>query len=237
VEAKVGIRIPIVWFVRFQRPWSETIGAESAEAAAEPPAEVFDGFALARDQLGALEARGDELGWHYHAYHFVRRQDLAPAERLSILEADLTSCAAELRRRHPDLRVESFRFGWFFVPDYAVYDTLLSLGIRRDASLRADYAGRTVADSACRYLPPLTTVPAASGGLDLFPYSRTKVLHDWTAVRHDLGWHRLGAVGAARARRQIRRDLERIAANLRRRDGAFHTYRTFPQRDLVEVDR
>jgi hypothetical protein len=226
VEARAGIRIPLVWFVRFQRGWTECVENDSAEAFEDPPTHGYDGFALARRQLRKLLARGDEIGWHYHAYNYVHRVDLSHERRLEILRADLRSCALELRCRHPDLPVASFRFGWFFVPDYAIYDEFKSLGITRDASIRPHSANRSVADSATRYLTPLVTAPARIDGLSLFPFSQTMLLHDWEVVRHKLSWSRLDRPAARAQRLEFANELVTIADRLKRDRGAFLTYET-----------
>jgi hypothetical protein len=228
VEARAKARIPIVWLVRFQRGWTEYTQADSAELLGERPEIGFDGFALAREELLELRARGDEIGWHYHAYHYLERGDLSHAVRLKILEADLLSCGRELRRRHPGLPVASFRFGWFFVPDYAIYATLRRVGISRDASIRPSYAGRSVAGSEIRYLPPLTEVPAMIDGLALFPFSQTVLVHDWSLVPHDLGWSRLAQHGAEAQRAELSGQLEAIASRVEREHGSVVTYETFP---------
>ena len=91
----------------------------------------------------------------------------------------------ELRRRHPEFPVRSFRFGWCFVPDYSLYDDLARLGIANDASILPERGGQPVARFPVRYLRPLVTVPSRIGGLVLFPRSRTLILHDWTVIPHD----------------------------------------------------
>lgn len=224
VEGRVGIRIPLVWFVRFQRSWADYVQHDSAEAFEDPPSDGYDGFALAHRQLLDFRARGDEIGWHYHAYNYIHRVDLSHERRLEILRADLRSCALELRRRHPDLPVGSFRFGWFFVPDYAIYDQFKSLGITRDASIRPHSRGRFVADSATPYLAPLVTAPARMAGLSLFPFSQTMLLHDWEVVRHRLSWSRLDRRSARAQRREFANELTTIAARLGDEQGAFQTY-------------
>ncbi len=235
IEAQENVRIPLVWFVRFQRGWTEYVESDSAEALQEPITRGFDGFALAREELLGLQARGDEIGWHYHAYNYAHRDDLSHPTKLKILEADLTSCARELRRRHPEFPVRSFRFGWFFVPDYAMYDTLQALGITRDASIRPDRDGQQVGNFSVRYLRPLVTEPTAIGGLTLFPFSQTICLHDWTLVSHDFGWSRLDDREAAVKRREFAGELAATAARLKRGGGAFFAYETFPSSCIARL--
>src|SRR5947209_15543478 len=51
VEERVGIRIPLVWFVRFQRSWAEYLANDSADAFEDQPVDGYDGFSLARREL------------------------------------------------------------------------------------------------------------------------------------------------------------------------------------------
>jgi hypothetical protein len=227
VEAGAGIRIPLTWFVRFQRDWDDYLEAE-AEAFELPVRDAYDGFAMAYDELLDLRNRGDEIGWHYHANNWVYRDDLSHATRLEILRADLASCARELRTRHPEFAVRSFRFGWFFVPDYAIYDLFEALGITRDASIDPGCSGGPVPGSAARYLPPLATAPTRIGDLTLFPRSHTVLLHDWTVVAHDFDWSRADADEAAARRAGFAEELKTIAARLEPDGGEFFTYETAP---------
>jgi hypothetical protein len=237
VEARARIRIPLVWFVRFQRGWTECVENDSVAAFEDPPTDGYDGFALARRQLLGLRARGDEIGWHYHAYNYVHRVDLSHETRLEILRADLRSCALELRRRHPDLPVGSFRFGWFFVPDYAIYDQFKSLGITRDASIRPHSRDRSVANSVTRYLAPLVTAPARIDGLSLFPFSQTMLLHDWDVVPHKLSWSHLDRHAARAQRLEFASELATIARRLKGDHGAFLTYETAPRSLIRDAGR
>jgi hypothetical protein len=228
VEAREKIRIPLVWFVRFQRSWGEYVENDSAAAFAGPVTEGYDGFAMARDQLLELLRRGDEVGWHYHAYNYVHRDDLSHATRLEILRADLAACARDLRQAHPEFPVRSLRFGWFFVPDYAIYDELSGLGIVRDASIDPGRGDGPVGPFSARHLRPLVTAPTRIDGLTLFPFSKTVLMHDWTVVAHDFGWSRLEKAEAADKRRRFVNTLAAIAARLKQADGEFLTYETAP---------
>jgi len=232
VEHRESIRIPLTWFVRFQRHWNDYLDADVA-AFERPVTSGYDGFTLAREQLVAMIARGDEIGWHYHAYNWVSRDDLSPAMRLAILRADLASCWRELRTRHPDLPIESFRFGWFFVPDYAIYRDLAEFGLTRDASIDPGCVGRPVASSSASFLGPLVTEPKKFEGLTLFPRSETIVLHDWTVVAHDFGWSRADEQQAFANRLQFIADVGLIAARLKRDAGEFQTYE-MAQRSISE---
>jgi hypothetical protein len=237
VEEREGIHIPVVWFVRFQRNWSEYLDSDSADAFRGPFADGFDGFELCRGQLTELRARGDEIAWHYHAYNYVYRDDLEHTTRFEILRADLTSCAEELCRRHPDFGLGSFRFGWFFVPDYAIYDHLHELGISRDASIDPRRGQRQVEEFASRYLDPLVTVPTRIEGLSLFPCSQTLVLHDWEVAAHQFSWSQLDEPEAAAERLNVTRNLSAIAAGLKRQRGRFLTFEAAPSSILAEPVR
>ena len=207
-EERTGTRIPITWFVRFQRGWTDYVGADSPAGLDGRFDGGFDGFALAAAELGALRERGDEVGWHYHAYNWVHRPDLERATRLDILRADLAGCAAELRERHPEPQVTSFRFGWFFVPDPSVYGLLAELGIARDASIDPARTGATVVEGLpARHAEPPATEPARLDGVALLPRRDTVLTHDWSVVAHDLGWSRLDERGAAAARGELAAEL------------------------------
>ena len=229
VEERERARIPIVWFVRFQRSFDEYVENDSPAYFEGPLRDGFDGFERAKPQLVELLARGDEVGWHYHAYGYVHRTDLSHEARVRILEADLDACGRELRGRHPELPVRSFRFGWFFVPDYVLYETLRSVGIEHDASVMPRAAGSRVESFEARYLEPLASEPAEVGGLCVFPYQKTLLVHDWSVLAHDFGWSSLTRVGAWRERHRLTGALTTTAARLRRGGGAFLTYDTFPR--------
>jgi hypothetical protein len=225
-EARWKIRIPVVWFVRFQRSWTESVANDSAEAFEGPVSDGYDGFALARSQLVELIGRGDEIGWHYHAYSYVHRDDLSHETRMEILRADLTSCARELRRLHPEFPIGSFRFGWRFVPDYTIYDHLKSLGIGRDASIDPRHGDDPVGPFSARFLPPLVKTPTRIGDLSLFPYLQTVVVHDWKVLAHDFGWSRSDESQAAAHRRRFAKALATFASRVEREHGEFVTYET-----------
>ena len=87
IEKRENIKIPLVWFVRFQRTWDEYVKNDSARYFKNNVAKGFDGFELAKPQLRELCKRGDEIGWHYHAYNYVHQDDLSHATRMEILEA------------------------------------------------------------------------------------------------------------------------------------------------------
>jgi len=100
----------------------------------------------------------------YEERGFLVFPNLVHPHEIEILRADLASCWRELRTRHPDLPIASFRFGWFFVPDYAIYDDLAESGITRDASIDPGSSGRPVASSSASFLSPLVTAPTRIGG-------------------------------------------------------------------------
>jgi hypothetical protein len=234
VEARERIRIPLVWFVRFQRDFSDYVENDSAEAFADFPNRGFDGFAAARQLLVELRSRGDEIGWHYHAYSYVHRHDLDHATRLEILRTDLDSCARELQSRHRDFAISSFRFGWCFVPDYAIYEHLTRLGISRDASIDPRHReGDRVKTFSSTYLRPLVTRPARIKALSLFPCVQTLLLHDWNVVAHTFSWSRMNEREAAAKQNEFANDLVSIAARLKADGGSFSTYEA-AESELIE---
>jgi hypothetical protein len=233
VEGKQRLKIPLVWFVRFQRSWGEYVNYAAADYFAGPVTARFDGFELAKSQLIELARRGDEIGWHYHAYNYVHRDDLSHATRIEILKADLVACANELRTRHPCFRIRTFRFGWFFVPDYGIFDVLSAIGISSDASVRLSHGGRNVANFTSKYLPPITTSPRRIGKLAVFPYDKTLLIHDWSVVAHEFVWSSLNEPGAVRNRELFRNNIVTIASDLNGTGGAFSTYETFPVEELA----
>ena len=92
VERQLEMKIPIVWFIRFQREWTEYIQNNSVEYFKKPLLNGFNGFEMTQSQLPSLIKRGDEIGWHYHAYNYVERDDLDHSTKLEILKTDLVSC-------------------------------------------------------------------------------------------------------------------------------------------------
>jgi hypothetical protein len=227
LEDEFSVRVPLTWFVRFQRTWTESVEHDRPEAYAEPPAKAFDAFALAADALRANRDRGDEIGWHYHAYHYTTRDDLDHATRMAILAADLRACWTALRERHPEFAIESFRFGWFFVPDYGVYDTLRAFGITRDASVDPARRGRVTASST-HYLEPIAESPARIGPMACFPFAQTLLAHDWEVVPQDLGWSRLDEAGAVAGRARLRELLVQAIEATREAGGTLATYANVP---------
>jgi len=227
VEARERIRIPIVWFVRFQRKTSEYKKIDSPEYFAGPVTSAFDGFELARPELVQMLASGDEIGWHYHAYNYVHRTDLSHARRIAIVSADLVACAEAIRARHPYVEARSFRFGWFFIPDYGLFTTLERVGIGVDASIRPGTEGRQVKAFEATYLPALTTTPKKIGNIFFVPYFLTRLIHDYEVVAHDFGWSRMDAASTRRRQEEFEHDLVQTANAVKRGSGSFTTYRTF----------
>ena len=224
VEREEHTPLPIVWFVRFQRTWTEYVKVASPRYFAGAFGDVFDGFALAKPELRRLQARGDEIGWHYHAYNYVHRDDLSHQRKIAILRADLTACQAEIARRHAELEIHTFRFGWFFVPDYALFRTLRDGRIRVDASIQPDRGGRRVATFKTTYLPPITRSPRKISGVWFVPFARTSLVHDYEVVAHDLGWTRRDEDQASHRRGELEATLRRAARDLRDAGGRFLTY-------------
>ncbi len=224
IEEEMGIKIPIVWFVRFQRGWTESVKNDSVEYFEGPLTRFYDGFELATSQFLALQERGDEIAWHYHAYNYVHRCDLAHETRMAILRADLIRCAREMRTRHPYFNIQSFRFGWFFIPDYAIYQTLKEIGLKADASIHPEKRGK-VANSVADYLPPLVTKIKEIDGMWLFPKMKTFLIHDWNVVPHQLGWTSQNEQSAQLMRTEFMETLSRTVAEGKRNRQHFTTYR------------
>ncbi len=226
VESEQGIEIPIVWFVRFQRSWNEYVTIDSPAYFTGPMTKGFDGFEMAKLQLRGLRDRGDEIGWHYHAYSYVHRDDLSHERKVAILRADLAACGAEIHRRHPEFEIRSLRFGWFFIPDYGLFTVLKDLGIEVDASVKPGEAGKPVAIFNARYLPPITYYPQKIDGIWFVPFSRTSLIHDYQVVPHDLEWTRLDELQAAGNRDAFMGKLSTTARELREAGATFLTYQT-----------
>ena len=224
IEKQFRVEIPIVWFVRFQRSWSEYVEKETADYFSNSLNEAFDGFELAKSSLRYRRDRGDEIGWHYHAYNYVHREDLSHETRIAILCSDLASCAQAIRQRHSEFAVRSMRFGWFFIPDYRVFAVLRASGIRIDASVRPGYEGKKVADSNATYLAPITVSPQRISGTWFVPYTRTFAIHDWEMVTHNLGWTKLGRGQADANRDEFAQAISRAARNIAESGGSFSTY-------------
>jgi hypothetical protein len=222
VEREEGIPIPMTWFVRFQRGWDDYNQPVLPAAAA-----WFDGFERLGSLARQLAGEGDEIGWHYHAYHYVAHPDLPHTERITVLQSDLVHCAATMRKRHPDLTIEAFRFGWFFVPDPGVYSTLHAVGITVDASTRPELAGQPVREFGITRPPAIVEDPGIVQQVLCVPYRRTWNWHDWSLVPHDFSWHRMSVQQATRAQSEFRQGLRTIAAKAQAEDGRFTTYAEF----------
>ena len=222
VQREARVPIPMTWFVRFQRRWDDY-----NQPVLPTPQDWFDGFELLGPLARELASQGDEIGWHYHAYHYVAHPDLPHAERIAVLQADLTHCAETMRERHPDLTIEAFRFGWFFVPDQSVYPTLNAVGIRVDASARPDLDGHPVSNFGIRRPPAIVQEPGIVDGVLCVPYLRTWTWHDWSLVAHEFQWHRLSVTEAAKAQSDFRHHLRKIAAEAWAHNGRFATYGGF----------
>jgi lauroyl/myristoyl acyltransferase len=226
VQRETGTRLPITWFVRFQRRWQDYRNPKLPALEPSPDA-WFDGFELLRPLLSDLSSGGDEFGWHYHAYHYVEHPDLPHETRVAVLQADLIECAEAMRRRHPDLRIESFRFGWFFVPDHCLYRTLAEVGMLVDASARPEYDGRVVEQFGIPHTPAIVRDPGTVAGIFCVPYRRTRLWHDWSLVEHDFSWHRMNGREALGAQTGFRRELRELVAQARAQGGSFTTYAKF----------
>jgi len=237
IERSEAIRIPLVWFVKFQRTWDEYLGIDTPAYFADPVDTAFDGFEIANAELRSMRDRGDEIGWHYHATGYVHRQDLAHERRVEILRADLVSCGAAIRRRHPEFDVRSFRFGWFFVPDYSVFSSLFEAGIRVDASVDPlKREGDKVARHESTYLAPLTETPLVLDGVCLVPFAKTILTHDWSVVPHEVCWRSHDEATALRSRGRFTAEVTKAARELHSTGASFITYAPFHRyREIMPV--
>ncbi|HVN30203.1 MAG TPA: hypothetical protein VMT64_17010 [Candidatus Binataceae bacterium] len=225
VEKESSMRIPIVWLIRFQRTWNEYIDNDSPEYFAGPISRSFDGFELGKPLLRELQRRGDEIGWHYHAYNYVHRDDLTHERKIAILRADLASCGAEIFRRHPEFEVQSFRFGWYFVPDYNLYEILAGYGIRIDASTRPDLAGQRVKKFNVYFPPAVPCLPAKIKGTWFLPAEPERLVHDFNVVAHQLGWTSQDEQAASQRRAAYETMLWSMVRECRESGASFSTYR------------
>jgi len=224
IENKENINIPIVWLIRFQRDWSYYIDNDSTKSFKDSFDGGFDGLGLSKKQLLEYVNRGDEVGWHYHAYNYVHRGDLSHSRRMQILRADLISCSNEINTRHPEFDIQSFRFGWFFIPDYKIYSTLKKIGIKADASINPQLTGRVNAKHEAVYISPITCNIEYINGIKYFPFFKTLLIHDWNLVPHEFGWHNLTKKEAKDTRIKFKNEILDIAVRLKQRNTTFFTY-------------
>lgn len=210
IEQELGCRIPITWFVRFQRSWDDSVAHDKREFFLSELDDEYDGYRLLDTVLGSMSARGDEIGWHYHAYHYVHRDDLAHDKKIENIEADLITCAKAIRERYPEIPIRSFRWGWLFIPDYRLCATLSDLGFHIDASIDQRLTGTQVAIFNAVYPEPVTSEPACLEGTHFFPYVDTYLIHDYEVVPHDFGWSRKDAQSAETTRNALENDMKTI---------------------------
>lgn len=216
IAREEGVKIPIVWFVRFQRHWTDSVENEDPAYFEQPLSGEFDGFALAKQRLLQLAARGDEIAWHYHAYNYVHRDDLSHDLKLKILKADLLACGKAIKAKHPEFKIQGFRFGWWFIPDYKVFDALSSIGIRYDASIDPERSGKNVAVFKSKYLPSITEIPKKLNKMCFFPKIRTHLVHDWTVVPHSFNWHQSNQKEASANLVEFKNSLKEVAGVVRK---------------------
>ncbi len=226
VAEEYGISIPIVWFVRFQRGWQETVSNDSIEFFRGPLGRHFDGYQLAKSQFMAFQARGDEIAWHYHAYNYLQAKHLSHEERIDLLVADLECCGNAFRERHPEFDIQSFRFGWYFIPDYKIFSCLKKLGINADASVNPHKSGE-VSSSGIDFLPPRYSEITVENQLWFFPKIKTISLHDWELVPHDFGWTSQGETDAQKRQIEFKENLSRMTESALRKNARFMTYRDY----------
>jgi hypothetical protein len=225
VERTYKVRIPIVWFIRFQRTFTESVEKDSLEYFSRPMDRCFDGFALGKRQLREFQARGDEIAWHYHAYNYVYRDDLSHEHKLALLRADLLVCGAEMARRYPEFEMRSFRFGWCFIPDYSLYPLLNRIGIRIDASVRIDRGGKKMGKFNVCHPPSITQVPKQIDGTWFVPVTRPYIAHDHELVAHHFDWSVQDEEQASRMRDAFEAEVVRIACEARTTGASFATYK------------
>jgi hypothetical protein len=210
IERDQGCRIPILWFVRFQRSWNDSVAHDKREFFLYELGDEYDGYRLPDTILGPLSARGDEIGWHYHAYHYVHRDDLAHDEKIDNIEADLITCANTIRARYPQIPLRSFRWGWWFIPDYRLCATLSDLGFDIDASIDPRLTGTHVAEFNAVYPEPITSEPVCLKGTHFFLYVNTYLTHDYEVIPHDFGWSRKDAHSAETTRNALENDMRTL---------------------------
>lgn len=235
LEERCQTTLPITWFVHMQRRLKHYMKQDDPNFFAESPVEPYDRFELAGEALDSLQKRGDQIGWHYHAYNYVHRPDLSHQRRLEILRQDLKSCAAYLRSRYSRFGVRAFRFGWFFNPDYRSLETLAEVGIDVDASVDAARAGR-VADFECEYLSPPSPFPGFHQGLLLAPAANSVLIHDWNVLPHDFGWRSASESEARQLREKFAARVEALVERARREGGRLTTYADW-HCEMRETDR
>lgn len=222
-EKDLGAPVPITWFVRFQRGWTEDTAQDEPAPIEQKISNLFDGFALSKEKFLDLQDRGDEIGWHYHAYNYVNRTDLDHDTRIAILAADMKKCAAEMRRLHPEFDISSFRFGWFLAPDYCLYSVLREVGIKVDASTPGRRGKNRKFQAA--YLDPLPGLPRDYAGVRLFPWEQTILVHDSDVVPHDFGWRSLTEEAADQRSVGFDVQLRQTIEKAQSEGGRFTTYR------------
>jgi len=225
VERKCHVRIPLIWFIRFQRTWNEYVEEDAINYFTRPVDKSFDGFALGNRQLLKLQSRGDEIAWHYHAYNYAHREDLSHAHKIAVLRADLLACGVHILRCYPEFEVRTFRFGWSFVPDYSLYRLLRRLRIKIDASVQIESAGKKVKAFNLRYPSPITRFPKKIDGTWFVPLKRAHMVHEYELVAHNLGWTAQDEQQASQKRDDFEEKLLEIARKCRETGATFANYK------------
>ena len=224
IELERGHEIPITWFVRFQRTFSDSVQNERRQFFESPLEHPFDGFGLLEPILDDLVNRGDEIGWHYHAYHYVMRDELPHEQKVQNIEADLVTCASTIRTGFPNLRIRAFRWGWFFMPDYRLHETLRELGFNIDASVVPGKAGKPVSKFNSRYPEPVTMRAECVNGTYYFPFVNTLLVHDYNVVPHQLGWTNQGEQSAAKRRENLANAIVKLSEQASTAGTVLSTY-------------
>ncbi|MDD5772179.1 MAG: hypothetical protein PHX78_01770 [bacterium] len=173
LEKKYNIKIPITWFVMYDKN--------------------FNGFELALDKWTELKKRGDEIGWHYHASSF--KKDLSYDSALNETAQDLQTLFPQIKNKY-NFDIESFRFGWFFIPGFKLFDTLKALGIKTDASYCDSVIGQEYYNGKIRisYDRIIKKPQEVNGIFEVPRIANNKnieviLLHDWTLLEHNFSWH------------------------------------------------
>ena len=229
IEEESGVRIPIIWFVRFQHGFNESVKSDGVDSFKYPITRFYDGFDLAAKQLHEFQDRGDEIGWHYHAYNYIYRPDLGHTSRIEILSADLVRCANEIKARHAHFTIGAFRFGWFFIPDYTIFQTLKELGIRADASINPRKQGKVANSTVCFLKPPLKTIKEIER-MWFFPRTaQTLSVHDWTVVPHQFSWSSQNKQDALNNQTEFKKMLVSTVEEAKRNGSSFISYHDYLQ--------
>lgn len=168
LEKKYNTKIPITWFVKYDNN--------------------FDGFDLALDKWLEFEKRDDEIGWHYHAASF--RKEISYDSALNETARDLLTLFPLIKNKY-NFNIESFRFGWFFIPNFSLFNILKASGIKSDASycdwaIDTEYYSGRIKISYDRVInkPQYTNSLFEVPNIVNSKYARVILVHDWTLIKN-----------------------------------------------------